>query len=246
MATRETAPKATPGQTCELIASVVQALSTVIAVLNGKQVQWLIGHKKQLLNAIKTAITNLVGAIAVEVEDWQKFYSEVFGLEKDLSKVPLPNEREGFGWTVFNIGLTKEQLFDLIRQRFGGKVWKYYNDLDKAVGDRDQRTARNGYYAIRVRDRVEADDQWKNTSYNDLMAKGIKFMTIEEYMLLALWYDWKFPGQRLDVKYVTLTSSLVSDGDVLRGYLHDAGEFRVFRFDLDHSRGNLRAREVVS
>ena len=59
MAKHETAPSI--GQIAEVISSIVQMLGKILNTLTGEQLQWLIGHKKQLAKATKEAVESLVG-----------------------------------------------------------------------------------------------------------------------------------------------------------------------------------------
>ena len=71
-----------------------------------------------------------------------------------------------------------------------------------------ERTAKNGPYAIRVRDRVEADEELKNRSARDLQQQGILGITIEEREIFELKYFTE-TGQHLDIVNWTLSDQII-------------------------------------
>ena len=184
---------------------------------------------------------------AAFLEDWTKFYQDVFGLTADLSQVPLPPYRPGFHWGVAVLqGLTKQQAFNKGRELFFS--WKYTDqDLDETVPqDKDERTAANGSYVVWCRPRVEPDEEHKNKSANDIKAQGIKSMTLLERLLLGLWFFWK-TKRHLDVKNITLCAgSRDSGGSVSSMYLDRGGYVRVDWGSPGDASSDLRVREVVS
>lgn len=181
--------------------------------------------------------------------EWTKFYSDVFGLTVNLADVTLPPETKGFGWSVV---IAKElgdkplnTAMSACRKLFNGKVWQYTNDLDKSVptNDRDPRII--GSYAIRVRNRVEADRENKDLSANDIKSRQMVTMTLLERVVMELFYFWK-TGKHLDIQNVTLCSgSRRSDGLVPDCFMND-DEFELYWCYADSCSGSLRARSEVS
>ena len=174
--------------------------------------------------------------------DWQNFYQEVFGLMLDFSDVELSAEQPGFGWVVVvPQGMTLNQAWDKCKERF--PTFSYIGDnLDKAVPTND-RTPTNSY-AKRFRDRVEADEENKSLSANDLAKRKVQSITLLERILLELWHHWK-TGEHLDLDNWTLCAgSRGSDDTVPSTCWRDVG-FLVCLFILDLALDNLRSRSAV-
>ncbi|MBI4836914.1 MAG: hypothetical protein HY813_00715 [Candidatus Portnoybacteria bacterium] len=180
-----------------------------------------------------------------EKRSWQKFYKKIFGQNFDFSTVCIP-ERPGStkDWCLIILaeGMTPQRLFDKCREQFG--VWKWTDDnFDKIV--HSDRTAKGGHYAVWVRSRVEADEEFKNLSANDLKARNHQGVTLEERLVLELYYFWK-TKKHLDFQNITLcTGSRYSDGSVPRVHWRDA-ELRVYWCPSGRAHAPLRSREAVS
>jgi hypothetical protein len=194
----------------KLICVLLVQLVAIIRHMSKDQVQALIGKPKRLGAELRQIL--LQSALGNELIDWQWFYREVFDLGFDPSTIIFPPERDGFGWVIVNLpGLTDNQVYDKCVSRFPS--WRYYNDLDTAIAHND-RTAKDGPYAIRVRDGIEADQQHRNPSANEAIKCGIKGLTVRERMLQELWYHWKIGGH-LDTKSGTICSgSRYGDGGI--------------------------------
>lgn len=182
-------------------------------------------------------------AISGIQSEWQEFYRKYFRLSVDFSDVIVP-ERSGFDRVIFvPKGLKLNDVLKAILKQF--PAWSYEENLDKEVTENVRVSDRN--YAIRIRERVEADEEFKSTSANSLREQGVNAITLLERLVLELKY-WSETGQHLDVSNVTLCagsrSRYGSVPDVRWGA--GSGKLRIcwyFTFDaFDH----LRAREVVS
>jgi len=231
-------------QLAELLGIVIAIVVKIFKQMNRSQVQYWIGHERELASALKTALGRGSKAIDPRLANWLQFYREVFNLELDPTDIRLPAERDGFGWLVVVAkGLTRNAVFDRCYQRFDKKAWRFYDDLDKAVTKNDREPTET--YAIRVRDCVEADECHKGKSANDVIKAGIKGITTLEQMLLELWYHWK-TNNHLDQKSLTIHSgSRYADGDVPFACWND-DKFYVSHVYPDNAYDNWRVREVVS
>ncbi len=179
------------------------------------------------------------------LDDWSKFLKEVFKISlSSRKKILLPKTKPGFGWGVLTPrGMTIERVLE----SFNGicPIWRWTNDnLDKIT--KSVRNADNTR-VIWVRDRVEADEEHRSKSYNDLKATGINGCTLLERLLLERWFSYK-TNQHLDVSNVTrCDGSFDSDGDVPGVYWYDDyGRLDVHRDVPDDCRDGLRSREAVS
>lgn len=69
-------------------------------------------------------------------------------------------------------------------------------------------------------DSIESDPKHKGKSYDDFMQEDKKYMTMRQYLLVCM-EKWEKDKQHIDVKYWTRTSSLWSDGGLVRGSWYD-------------------------
>lgn len=180
------------------------------------------------------------------LEDQQRFFREVYG--KQLPKVALPERQVGFGWGIIMAPfLTTQYLFHLSRERFGA-AWKWTDqNLDKVIVHNDRDAKRDGIYGLWCRDRVEADEETKNQSYNQIIALGIKGTTCAERLGLGLWFHWRTTSQ-LDVKNITLCTGSHNSLGVVPSVDCNADNRGVYVGCSypGSSLGNLRTRVVVS
>ena len=170
--------------------------------LTTEHVQALIEHRNPF--AVQDKDTGLVSVKTIEdqVREWQSFYQEL-GITLDPSGLMIPERKPGFDrLIVVAKGMTNNRAYDECKKRFS--CWKYTNDLDKAVPTND-RDAKDGTYALWIRDRVEADEELKNQSADDLTEANIKGITLLERLLYELKYFTE-TGKHLDKKTVTLCS----------------------------------------
>lgn len=183
------------------------------------------------------------------LDDWAKFLRDVFRIGlPSRKKIVLPKTRVGFGWgVVMPQDLSAQHMLDVLKSRFDGKLWQWCQNLDQALNpEKEARTATNRPYVIWCRDRVEADEELKNLSANDLTERGVNCMTEPERILLEGWFHWK-TSSHLDVRNVTLSAgSRYSDGGVPNANWYGFCGFYVSRFYADGRLSSIRAREVVS
>jgi len=181
------------------------------------------------------------------IADWTRFYREVLGIEADLANVAIPADPGGFGWPVIVLGdmnMTMSRAWQECKARFTcWSSWGYNPNWDEVV-PRNDRTSEQTY-AVSFRDCVEADEELKSLSANQLAERRVKGITLLERMLLELWYHWK-TGKHLDQDNWTLCSgSRSADGDVPFAFC-DGSTFEVGWVGLDHRGGDLCSREAVS
>lgn len=235
---RETSSTGTPDQIGEVVGTITGAVVRV----PGERLQYWIGRKKKLAHEV----TRILGGITMPdyrdlLADWEKFCREVYGITVDLSGVRIPNPQEGFDrLLVVPQGLTMNRAYKACADAFPS--WRYVDDLDKEVIQND-RDPKNGSYPIWARNRVEADDELRNLSANELTRESGTYMTLLERLL----YERKYfaeTGGHLDVKNVTLCAG----SRYLYGYVPDVhwdGELEVGYYHPEDAYDYLRARAVV-
>lgn len=179
------------------------------------------------------------------LEDQRRFFKEVYG--KQFPKVTLPERQIGFGWGIVMAPfMTTQYLFDCSRERFGG-AWKWTDrSLDEIIIHNDRDPKRDGAYGIWCRGRVEADEETKGQSAQQILSAGIKGTTCAERLGLGLWFHWRTSNQ-LDVKNITLCpGSRGSYGGVPDvGWDTDNREVYVNRYNPDGANDDLRTRVAV-
>ncbi|PIT88573.1 MAG: hypothetical protein COU29_02230 [Candidatus Magasanikbacteria bacterium CG10_big_fil_rev_8_21_14_0_10_36_32] len=202
----------------------------------------------ELARRIRKQIADVNVTTIILSDERTRFYKEVFGLTVDLSKVRLPPETEGFGWTLT---IAKElgdkplaTVMAACRKLFKGNVWQYADDLDNSVPTNDRDPRRDGSYIIRVRDRVEADEENKNLSADTVKSRNMVTLTLLERIVLELFCFWK-TGKHLDIQNTTLCSGSRNFDGGVPGCCLRGGEFEVCWRGSSSCRGALRAREAV-
>lgn len=177
------------------------------------------------------------------ISDWQDFYQEVFGVEVDISALKIPKKKRGFNrLIVVAQGMTVQRLYDKCEEMF--PCWKWIDEsLDKTV--QSERTSENGAYAVWFRNRIEADEELRDLSANDLKKRKIAGITLEERLIYELKY-FKETGEHLDINNVTICAgSRDSDGDVPNVHLYDGAQMGVNWYHPVCRRANLRSRQAV-
>lgn len=177
-----------------------------------------IRNKRLLRKVFQETLLKSVEGLDLDhnLELWQRVYWEICGLEPSLRDIRVPDDPGGFGWPVVptpEIPLNK--FWHELKKKF--PCWCHGgNDLESLLDwNKQERSYRDGAYAIRVRDRIEADEELKNLPANDIVKKGIATVTLDERVRLEGFYWIISSGKHLDIKNVTLCAgSRYSGGGV--------------------------------
>jgi len=201
-----------------------------------------VGNKGKLTAQVRK-IFSATNPYAELLADWQVFYRDVFGIEADFSNLTIPTKQAGFDrLLVLAQGMTPQRLYDKCKELFPS--WKYTDDdLDKIVIS--DRTAKDGAYAIWIRDRVEADEELKNLSANQLKQQNISGITLEEREIYELKF-FKETGKHLDIQNWTLCSGSRCSGGCVPGAGWHGGRFKVDWSYPGNADDYLRSRQAVS
>ena len=224
------------------------------ATLKALEDQGLSLEEMALLRSDKVLAQEVVKLIKsrtkIETSDilttWQKIYHEWFDMEIDISGLQVPenyNPEKHFLVLVAK-DITINTVVEAMRKRF--KVYLYTEDLNSDVTKND-RSSEGGHYLVLFNKNVEADEEFKNMSADDLAKKEHKGITLLERLLLEVLY-FSETKKHLDTDNWTLCSG--SRGSV--GYVPEVN----WRSDYDglsvrwylsgHSDDSLRSRVVVS
>lgn len=187
-----------------------------------------------------------------ELEAARRFYQKFLGFDcSDLSDIPVPSPAPGFNWLLPIVAIDNkapiEALYRALSKQF--RCWRSTEKILDEVVTTNTRDSRQGSYVIRLRDRVEADEELKNLSANDLDSRQLTVVTLYERMVLEGWYYAK-TGKHLDIKNVTLCAgSRAVDGHVPDAHWNsDDSMFCVSAAwcHPDYRSDGLRGRQVVS
>ncbi|HEY4524378.1 MAG TPA: hypothetical protein VJL36_01300 [Candidatus Paceibacterota bacterium] len=136
------------------------------------------------------------------------------------------------------------------------KVETFSVNLDAATAGRNDRDPATGAYRLHVCANIEADEEFKNLSANDLKARGFPSITLTERLLLGLTFfiatdrngQPDADERHLDRDNTTLCAgSRRSDGFVPRvSWDRDSRKACVDWCSPDYFRSGLRSCSVVS
>jgi hypothetical protein len=176
--------------------------------------------------------------------EWLEFYRKYFRLSVDFSDVAIPDDPGGFERVIFvPKGLKFTQAIKALREKF--EVYLYTEDLDREVAGNVRTTDES--YAILVHARVEADEELKSISANQLKDQRVNSITLLERLVFELKY-YSETDQHLDIQSWTLCAgSRGSGGSVpFVGWLPGDCELHVSWYGLGNASDVLRARQAVS
>lgn len=132
-------------------------------------------------------------------------------------------------------------------KRLGVKFYLHADDLDAAVPKHDRDPNKQRAYVVAFRCNVEADEEFKNLSANQLAKQGHKGITLPERLWLGAGF-YVATGQHLDVESITLCAGSRHSA----GYVPYVSFYTVYRsvyvywYRVGYSDGRLRSRSVVS
>ncbi len=160
--------------------------------------------------------------------------------KRDLSGLWIPEHQEGFDrLLVMPQGMTTNKAFDRLTAA-GIPVWRYTDNLNITFSAR----LANADYAVWVRDRQEADEEWKEKSANDALAAFVNGITLPERLVFEEDYFLE-TGNHLDEQNITLCSGSRSPGGNVPVVCWLVDEVLVRWCEARGALGNLRCREVV-
>ena len=169
---------------------------------------------------------------------------EMLGWHLSTAGLMVPERRKGFDrLLVVDDMMTNNLGFEACEASFPSR--RYVNDLDIAIPTNERHPSKNGIYVVWFRDRVEADEELKDKSADDIVMMGLRTITLLERELFELVHFME-TGKHLDIQNWTLCSgSRNSDGNVPNAGWCD-GEFEVRRLSHDDQGLYLRSREAVT
>lgn len=178
------------------------------------------------------------------VQDWQNFWRKITGKDYDFSNIRIPAKPEGKWRLLIIVDILLETLYAQCQKRF--QCWRWTNNNLDEVVVHNERSAKTGSYAIWVKDEVEADENLRNLSANDIKSENLTTETLAERLI----HELKFfdeTGNHLDIINWTLCAgSRDSEGGPHVHWYPFCDEMRIFWCLPDRRDGYLRARQAVS
>jgi len=231
----------TAGQVAELIALFAKKMSFDMSKDQG---QYWIDNPKQFGLAINSVlIPENLGTDISRIEAWGAFYKKFFNITLNMTGVQIPAKVEGFDRLIVVAGVGLDQVWKVCKKQFN--CCKYTDSNLGEVVIKNDRNPNAGVYAIWIRDRIEADEETKNLSANDLAKQSVNGITLLERLIFELKY-FSETGKHLDIENVTLCSgSRSSYGSVPFVFWSD-GRLGVGWGSVDCSSSDLRSRVAVS
>lgn len=184
------------------------------------------------------------------IEIWRMLYKECFGFRPDLSEINLPSVKDNCVLPIIMLPQLVRGKVGFINRILGvcKESFCHYDDLDAVIAHND-RTPKNGSYAIRAGGHLEATDgdyELKNLSANVIRERGLLTLCLPERLIQEL-YVWHTMGIHLDKRDRTLCSgSRLSDGAVPGVAWDGVDGLCVGWYDLRDASPALRARSAVS
>ncbi|TSC94809.1 MAG: Uncharacterized protein CEN87_343 [Parcubacteria group bacterium Licking1014_1] len=149
--------------------------------------------------------------------NWKIVY-EMLGMQTEYESTiaSLKIAKDIVIWTVPVIkGLTCKKVITCLK-KLGVDIKKYIKNPDIEINHNDRDPNKCGSYTISFKRTVEADEENRNLSADDLKKKSVKGITLLERLLLELGY-FISTSQHLDVESVTLCAgSRHKNGDIPR------------------------------
>ena len=187
----------TTGQFAEFAASVVACLPR-----KGFNAQYYIENPSVIKAVLREAFApTSIGNIAYTKLWWQNFYKKYFELEFDFSEVEIPDYSLGFDQIIIPMGLTIEQVLEVIKKKLKVDCPKGLSDQDIVSNDRN---AKNGHYAFCLQRRSEIDKKNKDLFPKEQTKSQIFDCTLLEKLLMIICYQET--GRQLDVDIITICS----------------------------------------
>jgi len=180
----------------------------------------------------------------IQLIEWKNFYREVFDNEAALSLIPIPPYRNDFSdMLVIPMGITLDRVLQQCRVRFD--TYCPWYKLERSITTHD-RTLANGSYAVRLRRRAAADEEFSCLSSLDIRQSGTKVITLLERLVMELKYV-RDTGLHLDDQgTVTLCAGSRTDFGDVPGVRWFNNALRIISLTPREAKPNIRIREVLT
>jgi len=180
-------------------------------------------ERAELMNkikAIKTKFNSSINELNVKLlenprlalkQDWKNIYKNWFDKDINISDIKIPegyDPEKHFGLIIPG-DLTMDEIVKAMQNKFDVRFSDYEEGLDALVIKNDRPIDKS--YAILFKNNVEADEDLRSLSANQLAKQGVKGITLKERLLMEILYFDK-TGKHSDNNNNTLCSGSLSRG----------------------------------
>jgi len=205
-----------------------------------------IDNKRDLEEAIRRILLSRSKCPKIAEINWKMVYELlIMNAEYEVATHKLIISNRNAIWTIPVLkGLTCKKIIVCLKN-MGVNVKKDIINPDAEVNVND-RDPKKGSYAVKFRRSIEADEENRNISADDLKSRGNKGITLLERLLLELGY-FASTGQHLDMESVTLCAGSLHKRGYTPRVCCRSGVLRIFvcwcgsRDQCDH----LRPRSII-
>ncbi len=201
----------TTGLMFEFAGSVVRQLPRLS---RGEMKRWCDNQAE-----LKAALGKIFGRVVLTPAIWKQVYDAIGASTSEQALAELmATKNQPNRWIEPVLRVTLNQTLTGLRklgEKYNFTVYTYADDLDVAVPHNDRDPIKTGAYAISFAPNVEADEEFKNFSAEQLKERGHQGTTLLERLLVEMAYIIATEGEHLDDKNFTLCAgSRYSDGVV--------------------------------
>ncbi|MFA5319553.1 MAG: hypothetical protein WC387_04315 [Candidatus Paceibacterota bacterium] len=212
-------------------------------------VKEMIAHTRKMRSVLRQLVkpkdeVALAGEEALRVwhSGWPRFW-RAFGFSYDHESLALPEYRDGFGWSIVapdRVGWPMSRLLHEVCGRMF-ETWQYYDDAE-LDGITSLSPELAGVHVVLARDRVEADEEYKNQSAKAIKEQGVSTMTPRQRAVLESRHFFETNGH-LDISNVTIHAGPRDADGYVPGSRWSGGGFGVGRVDPGGAFDRWRVRE---
>lgn len=187
-------------------------------IMKGGEFQALLSEG--FASLIASAINKMAGRKHPQAEKIEEFFRVVLNHDIDLSGVVFP-EKDGMPCYMADdpTGLTDDEIFSRGTAYFKKLGYSYNTPIASSINRDVEQKCPRGLYVFAHRGGDEPDVEHLGKSYDDATQFGMTFANRREYMLMSFFHHFT-KGYFMDRKGYTRTSSLWSDGNLVRGCSH--------------------------
>lgn len=233
-------PKPITARQMKKIASLLTG--AIPSDLPSELAQKWIDNKRDLEETVRKILLSKSEVPEVSEINWKIVY-KLLGMQAEYESAiaSLKLVKDNAVWAIPVLsGLTCKKVIACLK-KLGVNIKKNINNPDVEVNQNDRNPNKDGSYSVSFKRSIEADEENRNLSTDDIKRKGSEGITLLERLLLELGY-FTSTGQNLDVESVTLCAgSRHKNGETPR-VCHRSGILRIFvcwcgsRDQCDHLR----------
>ncbi|MES2224822.1 MAG: hypothetical protein V4478_02430 [Patescibacteria group bacterium] len=243
---------ATPGQLFEIGNAIGGAVGKLLAeeglsFSQAKELIEIVG-KKAIMETAGVTVENLISLLSSDPimqykKDLQEFFSKMYGLQLNLSKVPFPS-RDGFShYMVCPPGLSITHVYTRFPKL--DSITHRRNPIADLTKLRDFSKRPEDLYAFSYRPGIRPDTEHANKCHKVFMKEPRTYMTAVEYVLCwqFMWWKHKIKLDRETMTLTTTISAVHEEGCCVTGFIRGA-HFNLGKAHCSKAVSNDGPREI--